>query len=544
MRKFTALLDLPDHYALNIGLIIVCLPIVFGYLAVQKGQDNSWDTRNYHYYNAYAIVEGRLDLDIAPAQVQSFLNPTLDLFNYALIAHLSPRMATFALGLSQGINASLLFILCLVFFRAKPPPIRFAIALLSTAVGSYAPEMIGLIGTSSNDIITTIFVIIPLILIIPLLSEDRGQNPNRERWRLSLAGIFLGIGIGLKLTLAIYGIAFIMAVGFSSNNWKENIRWILIVGFAMFVGLLISRGWWMWYLFQTYESPLFPFYNSVFRSPYYPDINYADMRYLPKNLLDHLLFPFYRIYENQITYFQHGDRDIRNTIVYILILAWLVKRVWPHLMQEKVGERRVLESLHQRERFLLLFFIFAYLIWQLKFSIYRYDVPLELLAPVVIVVLIDHLFRENLHKYITFGLLALIIAVVMNASEWERLPFKKDYYRVRAPVIPDPSNTILLMAGSRPWAYLLPFFPPEIRVVRLTSNFVKVNQSTEKLLEEIKSAVGSHQGSMYLISRERYLKEHLQDMAAYDLKLADRYAFPIYSEHEPPGLLLIRVEKM
>ncbi|MEE9465773.1 MAG: hypothetical protein V3W14_09415, partial [Candidatus Neomarinimicrobiota bacterium] len=433
---------------------------------------------------------------------------------------------------------------CLVFFRAKPPPIRFAIALLSTAVGSYAPEMIGLIGTSSNDIITTIFVIIPLILIIPLLSEDRGQNPNRERWRLSLAGIFLGIGIGLKLTLAIYGIAFIMAVGFSSNNWKENIRWILIVGFAMFVGLLISRGWWMWYLFQTYESPLFPFYNSVFRSPYYPDINYADMRYLPKNLLDHLLFPFYRIYENQITYFQHGDRDIRNTIVYILILAWLVKRVWPHLMQEKVGERRVLESLHQRERFLLLFFIFAYLIWQLKFSIYRYDVPLELLAPVVIVVLIDHLFRENLHKYITFGLLALIIAVVMNASEWERLPFKKDYYRVRAPVIPDPSNTILLMAGSRPWAYLLPFFPPEIRVVRLTSNFVKVNQSTEKLLEEIKSAVGSHQGSMYLISRERYLKEHLQDMAAYDLKLADRYAFPIYSEHEPPGLLLIRVEKM
>jgi hypothetical protein len=51
--------------------------IALGAAAVALGQDTNWDLRNYHLYNGYAALTGRLDRDIAPAQIQTYLNPTL-----------------------------------------------------------------------------------------------------------------------------------------------------------------------------------------------------------------------------------------------------------------------------------------------------------------------------------------------------------------------------------------------------------------------------------------------------------------------------------
>ena len=36
----------------------------FAVLAIKRGQDASWDFRNYHYYNAYAFFNDRLSYDI------------------------------------------------------------------------------------------------------------------------------------------------------------------------------------------------------------------------------------------------------------------------------------------------------------------------------------------------------------------------------------------------------------------------------------------------------------------------------------------------
>src|SRR2546425_5096832 len=41
-------------------------------------QDVNWDLRNYHFYNAWAFVHGRLGWDLAPAQGGTFHNPLPD----------------------------------------------------------------------------------------------------------------------------------------------------------------------------------------------------------------------------------------------------------------------------------------------------------------------------------------------------------------------------------------------------------------------------------------------------------------------------------
>ena len=44
-----------------------------------------WDFANYHYYNAYAFLNNRLNYDIAPASVNTFFNPLIELPLYFLI---------------------------------------------------------------------------------------------------------------------------------------------------------------------------------------------------------------------------------------------------------------------------------------------------------------------------------------------------------------------------------------------------------------------------------------------------------------------------
>ena len=55
------------------------------YICTRTKFDVNWDFVNYHYYNAFAFLHDRLNYDIAPASVNTFFNPLLDLPLYFLI---------------------------------------------------------------------------------------------------------------------------------------------------------------------------------------------------------------------------------------------------------------------------------------------------------------------------------------------------------------------------------------------------------------------------------------------------------------------------
>src|SRR5512143_613577 len=75
-----------------------------GLASIGLRQDSSWDLMNYHLYNAWAFVHRRFGLDWAPAQLQSFYSPYLDLPFYALFAAgAPPRVIAFALAVPTGI---------------------------------------------------------------------------------------------------------------------------------------------------------------------------------------------------------------------------------------------------------------------------------------------------------------------------------------------------------------------------------------------------------------------------------------------------------
>ncbi len=57
---------------------LLCLtPVLFGLSILWLGQDISWDLRNYHYYNPFAFLNGRMGHDVAVAHVATYYNPLI-----------------------------------------------------------------------------------------------------------------------------------------------------------------------------------------------------------------------------------------------------------------------------------------------------------------------------------------------------------------------------------------------------------------------------------------------------------------------------------
>ena len=80
----------------------VIVPLLFGLYSLLLGADANWDLYNYHLYNPFAWLHGKLRTDLAPAGMQSYFNPLLDTALYLLNTHLPSRVVGFLLGVLHG----------------------------------------------------------------------------------------------------------------------------------------------------------------------------------------------------------------------------------------------------------------------------------------------------------------------------------------------------------------------------------------------------------------------------------------------------------
>jgi len=111
--------------------IAVALMAFGGCISVALGQDANWDLKNYHIYNAYALLHSRLGYDIAPAQLQSYYNPFLDVpyFLMAVQFQWAPRIVAFLQGTYFGLAAYFLFRIALIVIRQLTGNGKHSIAL-------------------------------------------------------------------------------------------------------------------------------------------------------------------------------------------------------------------------------------------------------------------------------------------------------------------------------------------------------------------------------------------------------------------------------
>jgi hypothetical protein len=228
------------------------------------------------------------------------------------------------------------------------------------------------------------------------------------------------------------------------------------------IGGLGTGGAWAWTLWEEFGNPVFPFYNTIFRSSQAPLAAIADVRFMPLNLWDAAAYPFYWLIGNHRS--SEGPfRDPRFAILFVLFAANAGASL---LYQIRVFARR--------DKQFLLFFSVAYGMWLFAFSIHRYAVVLELLSAPLIVLLLSRLLRALQHESLRVHRLprtnfaavtaASAIAFWSQSADWSRRPWSDPYQPILSGALLNPAAYLLI---EKPVGYVLPLLPSGSRAYQL-----------------------------------------------------------------------------
>jgi len=467
------------------------------------GQDANWDLQNYHFYNPWAWVNGRMYLwDIAAAQLQSYHNPLPDAPFYLMVAaDWRPRMVAFVLAVPTGIAAFFLLKLLPLLFRDLPPRERLLATICAATVGLTAAMGWGVLGSTMNEWPGTALTIAAIWLIVRTLA--RGPRPVLSPGALLGAGLLCGLATGAKLTFGVFAVGLCVAI-LARGPWQRALRWrasgeALVFGVAVLAGTAITAGPWMWSLWTQFHNPIFPYGNGWFKSPWWVTNDALVRVYGPHTFVQWLTFPLSLAspplsYVTEVAY-----TDARLPTLYVLALiagsAWLVQ--WTAARADpKPALAPPVVGIMETWRLIGVFWLASFILWTAIHSIYRYIVPLDLLSGALIVVLLRYLLRPGvLAPAITVVALALVATT--SPPDWWRIDFADRWFTVKLP--PVEKHALVLLTSDAPMAYVLPFFPPDARHFGLNNNMNDPKRST--LMEaSIARSVREHQGPLYSLS--------------------------------------------
>lgn len=437
-------------------LILVGCMALTGLISLYLGKDVNWDLRNYHYYIGYAFLNLSPHQDFFAAGVESYLNPLTDALNYLMIKKLPPQLTGFLLGAVQGLNLYLLWGMALMLTASVPAAgYRVMALIMIPLLGLLCANVIGEIGTTFNDLTLANLVLLSLYLVGFSLRD--GLAIHKKLTYLFFAGCVLGIGIGLKLTMALYFIGAIAAlITLQSLDGVRKYKILFLFSLGSLLGFLLTNGYWMAVLWKFFHNPVFPYYNQFFKSPYYYAKNIIDSRYLPHNFWQTLFYPFYFSWQSCLTndaYF----RDFRLPVIYSLLIIYISKV----LMTKKPYSAHYHAFQKQYIQFLIVFFVIAYLIWQYQFSIQRYIMVLDLLAPLIIYLLITNIINDQPISHSLVFVILVLLAVTLIPQRWARLPWAKPYFMVKIPPTIDLQKKSVVINLDFGISFLRPFFPAD-----------------------------------------------------------------------------------
>lgn len=347
----------PCFFQKNVPALVVCM-IIGAVLSLLLRFEIYYDLLHYHYYNGFAFVHNRLEIDVAPANIHTFFNPLLDAIGWFLIKYLN-NFPNIYLAITGCVFGILLFICMKIYFLFFQNKFAVAAALVLGTTGFATWFQI---GTSTNEIPVAVLVLAALYFML------KGEKEF-------CAAFLLGAAAGLKLTAATYclssGIAFLL---FNFRNPKR----VALFALCGIGGFLAADGFWAWRLFKLYQNPFFPFLNGFFHSPYFADINFSMQTFeapqIDKSFISLIFLPLLLISVTkgaEPTLDHLNFSDFRWFLACVLLIIWIFKA-------HKT-------PLSRREKFLIVWLILSWLIWFKAFLVLRYLIPVEMTLPVFFV---------------------------------------------------------------------------------------------------------------------------------------------------------------
>ena len=452
--------DLLVAYQLMLSMLVLLAWMVFE--AFRVPADACYDLANYHLYGPFALLHGKLGYDLAPAQAQGYLPPLNDLPYYLLSrAITSVRVLNMLLVLPEAAALALVFLITIRVTEATDPITRLVV-LVSVVVGATGAATHPVIATSMSDMVPCALILGGMLILVRL-DERLAAAPVLP---VGLAGLLIGIAIGLKLTLSYAAVGIVAGLPFWTGlPAQARLRAAVLVSAGIAIGLVGCDGWWWYRLYAFSGNPMFPIYNDVFRSPLAPFGDFVDTRFLPRNRLQTFLYPFLWATDSTplVTEPDQPMRDPRLALALLACVGLLLLSAW--------RRARVPGGV----RFLAVLYLVGYVLWQRQFSIFRYLSLLELLSGPMLAVLALTIVRSRRGRGAVLAATPVLLSLLILYTvppHWGRLPQAGGRPMVVRMQILDPRSLVLLLDAS-PLAFLALHQPVGVRFYGTANNLTQ-----------------------------------------------------------------------
>ncbi len=428
-------------------LLGVALSVIFPHEIV-------WDFSNYHYYNGYAFLTGTTFYHLAPAYVNSYFNPLLEVPVYFIVLFFNnyPFVLSAYEGLWLGILYFIFFKILLLVFPSQTKLQKLGI-VCAFVFGVIGYDLVSQIGSTTNEINMSVFYMGGLYFILSSWFKD--QKP--VVWKLMTGGFLLGVCAGLKMTAVPHVFALfltcLICAKLIPSFWKSG----LIVAGGLLIGFLITNGFWMMKLHEAFQNPVYPWLNALFQSDFVIKENVRENSYLPQSIWQYLFLPFgvfqvdglYHHFDNKIT--------LPLLISYLLVIFTLIGFCFRNFRQN-IPNAKI-------SFFLVVLTLWIYVVWLMTTTVVRYLIPFNLLSGIVLLVFLYG--KQLLKSSDGFFSLGLFVIVFMFIPTQYRFYFKKadpsKIVSVEDPLIPDDAVVIL---DGRPTAFVIPQWQTKARFMQ------------------------------------------------------------------------------
>lgn len=482
----------------DLALFAVAL-IVSGVFADRLGQDLNFDLLSYHFYNGYALIHGRLDRDIAPVGWHTYINPVMDAFFYLGMVWLPPRVFGFALGMLQGLNFPLLYMIARSVLADIDQRRARLIGFFVAVVGSLGPNATSLLGTTMGNNIVSIPELAAILVVLAPAGDGRFAlgDPVHRGVRLFWAGLLAGVATGLRLTaLGDHVSLFLVLLVFSATrglSGRSILRFLASFGGGSLLGFLVVSGYWSWELLEHFGNPVFPFANQIFRSPFFQTTFYRDDRWRAVTALDFLRPPFDIALGHTHRLQEIAARDGRFLLLF-LALALSVFVALVRRLQFGKGA-----SMTIAEHFVVSYWMLCYVVWEVAFYYYRYLTPLEMLAPLVLFILVRSVVPSRALVSVVVAL-SIALAVYTRTESWGRGDWRDNWFGLDLPPLAAQRHAMVLLLGG-PVGFAIPYFAADAKFIHLTA--IRDKGGTALFDEAIVQALEAHHGPLFILSSFR-----------------------------------------
>ncbi len=332
LRKYISF----DKRKINIEVIIgILLVLGIGY-AFSVYPDTAFDTYNYHLIAQNPQFENYFVEDFGYGNFQVWGFRLCDRMFYYFRLLLGFRLGTMLNAVSLAISFEQVYLLLDFFDKRNSHQIEkhniITNVLCNKMLWSFAIifslDAVMMLGTYYVDVITMPIGINVLRRIIETADEEIS---SKDIYSFAL---LCGLWIGGKLTNVIYVFPCVLAFIILHVKKFRIKDWIIsvVLGVCTYVEYLIWN-------FKCTKNPFFPYYNTIFKSPYYSLTDFKDSRWGGKTLFEKIFWIIYAVFKPE-----YRQSEIFDTHTLLLALGLLSTIVLLVLIIVKVVRAKKIDN--------------------------------------------------------------------------------------------------------------------------------------------------------------------------------------------------------